>query len=214
MKNKDIIEHNEICPHLSCLVDHRGGECNCDMKRHCPHCKNENEDGPFGKSGDWKADIEAANKAAKELDRLKKEDIMEEFDRHWYNNFNHINDATKLEIGRICSYDCEKDYHLEDVREWTKQFILKALAEQKKELEVPMGVSQWMNYGAKYKYDEYFREQLLKQVEEIVGVGIKSCDDELRSIDNSNFNDVSGISEVKGCKIIMEDFIKELKKLK
>ena len=46
--------------------------------------------------------------------------------------------------------------------------IKKALDEQNKELSEPMGVSQWMNYGEKYHYDEYFKEQLLNQVIEII----------------------------------------------
>ena len=27
------------CPHLSCLVYHKDGVCNCDMARYCPECK-------------------------------------------------------------------------------------------------------------------------------------------------------------------------------
>ena len=45
-----------------------------------------------------------------------------------------------------------------------KDFILKALAEQK---ELPMGASQWKAHGKKYGYDKFFMEKIVKVIEDL-----------------------------------------------
>jgi len=101
--------------------------------------------------------------------------ILKEFDEDRY----------KILLGGYCHFEDGGNggYDFDDVLKFIKNFIKQALKQQKKGLEklhlqaleeeyekgkqnkAPMGVSQWKEYGKKYKYWEFFEK---KQKEEFM----------------------------------------------
>ncbi len=66
-------------------------------------------------------------------------------------------------IRDLCSVEFRtKSKTRELINQYTKQIT-----------ETPMGVSQWLNYGKKYGYYQYFAEQVLKQVRDIIIKSLK-----------------------------------------
>lgn len=66
--------------------------------------------------------------------------------------------------------------------------------------EVPMGVSQWMEYGKKYRYSEFFIETIKKEERERIIKIIEEVPDIYPNFESDDFD--SGLQRMK--KVILE----------
>lgn len=80
-------------------------------------------------------------------------------------------DAIKKILGQLADLPQEAVKEAKTISELKAEiFTLKRQHQQKivengsKEVEKPIGVSQWMNWGAKFGYDKFFEERILKTV--------------------------------------------------
>lgn len=71
----------------------------------------------------------------------KMEKWTEIFNKKWYGDFNHLNASKGYK--KICSYDCERSFDLQEVEEWNRKFISSLLQSKKEEiLNAPILLSE------------------------------------------------------------------------
>lgn len=86
----------------------------------------------------------------------------------------------------ICKYFDSLNNHDNKVKEDIKQFIKKTLKSQ--EDKVPIGVSEWKEYGKKYGYWNFFEDKYKKVLRDIVGDDVHLGESNFEIMFNKGYN--------------------------